>query len=132
MYFSRFTQKSKKVIELSLECAREFGHNRVDSEHLLLGLSKEGDGVASRVLLKLGITPKYIEGKIIEKKGIIPITKANKIEHIKLNLKALDFDMEQQDYQRLNDFRCEEFDKLEVDWLDNGGIPIYKFANQVE
>ena len=83
MYFSRFTQKSKKVIELSLECAREFGHNRVDSEHLLLGLSKEGDGVASRVLLKLGITPKYIEGKIIEKKGIIPITKANKIEHIK-------------------------------------------------
>ena len=34
---------------------------------------KEGDGVASRVLLKLGITPKYIEGKIIEKKGIIPI-----------------------------------------------------------
>ena len=62
MYFSRFTQKSKKVIELSLECAREFGHNRVDSEHLLLGLSKEGDGVASRVLLKLGITPKYIEG----------------------------------------------------------------------
>ena len=73
MYFSRFTQKSKKVIELSLECAREFGHNRVDSEHLLLGLSKEGDGVASRVLLKLDITPKYIEGKIIEKKGIIPI-----------------------------------------------------------
>lgn len=73
MYFSRFTQKSKKVIEFSLECAREFGHNRVDSEHLLLGLSKEGDGVASRVLLKLGITPKYIEGKIIEKKGIIPI-----------------------------------------------------------
>lgn len=73
MYFSRFTQKSKKVIELSLECARGLGHNRVDSEHLLLGLSKEGDGVASRVLLKLGITPKYIEGKIIEKKGIIPI-----------------------------------------------------------
>ena len=73
MYFSRFTQKSKKVIELSLECAREFGHNRVDSEHLLLGLSKEGEGVAARVLLKLGMTPKYIEGKIIEKKGIIPI-----------------------------------------------------------
>nr|WP_317333794.1 ATP-dependent Clp protease ATP-binding subunit [uncultured Romboutsia sp.] len=73
MYFSRFTQKSKKVIEMSLECARGFGHNRVDSEHLLLGLSKEADSVAYRVLLKLGITPKYIEGKIIEKKGIIPI-----------------------------------------------------------
>lgn len=68
----------------------------------------------------------------VKEKNIIPITKANKIEHIKLNLEALNFEMEQQDYQRLNDFRCEEFDKLEVDWLDNGGIPIYKFANQVE
>lgn len=74
MYFSRFTQKSKKVIELSLKCARRLGHNRVDSEHLLLGLSKEGSGVASEVLLTLGITPKYIEDKIIDKKGIIPIT----------------------------------------------------------
>ena len=46
MYFSRFTQKSKKVIELSLECARMLGHNKVDSEHLLLGLSKEGEGIA--------------------------------------------------------------------------------------
>ena len=69
MYFSRFTQKSKKVIELSLECARMLGHNKVDSEHLLLGLSKEGEGVASIVLSKLGITPKYIEQKIIDKKG---------------------------------------------------------------
>jgi diketogulonate reductase-like aldo/keto reductase len=68
----------------------------------------------------------------VKEKNIIPITKANKIEHIKLNLEALDFEMEEQDYQKLNDFRCEEFDKLEVDWLDNGGIPIYKFANQVE
>lgn len=68
----------------------------------------------------------------VKEKNIIPITKANKQEHINLNLEALNFKMEQQDYQRLNDFRCEEFDKLEVDWLDNGGIPIYKFANQVE
>ena len=68
----------------------------------------------------------------VKEKNIIPITKANKIEHIKLNLEALGFEMEQPDYQRLNDFRCEEFDILEVDWLDNGGLPIYKFANQVE
>ncbi|MBQ7140873.1 MAG: aldo/keto reductase [Bacilli bacterium] len=68
----------------------------------------------------------------VKEKNIVPITKANKMEHIKLNIEALGFDMEQQDYQRLNDFRCEEFDKLEVDWEDEGGIPIYKFANQVE
>ena len=45
---------------------------------------------------------------------------------------VLDTIKDKEDYKRLNDFRCEEFDKLEVDWLDNGGIPIYKFANQVE
>ena len=63
MYFNRFTQKSKKVIEISLEYARELGHNKVGSEHLLLGLAKEGEGVAAKVLLKLGITPKYIGDK---------------------------------------------------------------------
>ena len=73
MYFNRFTQKSKKVIEISLEYARELGHNKVGSEHLLLGLAKEGEGVAAKVLLKLGITPKYIEEKIIETRGKQPI-----------------------------------------------------------
>ena len=58
---------------MSIESAREFGHNKVDSEHLLLGLAKESDGVAAKVLLKLGITANYIEEKIIYKKGILPI-----------------------------------------------------------
>lgn len=65
-------------------------------------------------------------------KKLIPITKANKIEHIDLNLDALNFKMEQIDYDKLNEFRCKEFDELEVDWQDNGGISIYKFANQIE
>jgi len=67
-----------------------------------------------------------------KEKNLIPITKANKIEHIKLNLEALNFTMDREDYDILNQFRCEAFDILEVDWEDNGGIPIYKFANQVE
>lgn len=67
-----------------------------------------------------------------KEKKIIPITKANRIEHIKLNLEALNFEMEKSDCERLNEFRCKEFDELEVDWEDKGGIPIYKFANQVE
>ena len=51
---------------------------------MLLGLSKEGSGVASKVLLTLGITPKYIEDKIIDKKGITPIdlTLSNRSEEI--------------------------------------------------
>lgn len=68
----------------------------------------------------------------VYEKRLLPITKANKIEHINLNLEALNFRMEQEDYNKLNEFRCKEFDRLEVDWQDNGGIPIYKFANQVE
>ena len=68
----------------------------------------------------------------IYEKGLIPITKANKIEHIDLNLDALNFKMDKNDYGLLNDFRCKEFDELDVDWQDNGGIPIYKFANQIE
>ena len=72
MYFSRFTQKSKKVIELSLECAKSFGDNIVDSEHLLLALLKEGDGIAAKVLIKLGITAKDVEDRIIELRGEKP------------------------------------------------------------
>lgn len=68
----------------------------------------------------------------VYEKKLIPITKANKIEHIDLNLEALNFRMTKIDYDKLNQFRCKEFDKLEVDWQDNGGIPIYKFANQIE
>ena len=101
-----------------------FRRNRTEKHNyaLLVELANKYNKTQNQILLNY----------YVKEKNIIPITKANKIEHIKLNLEALDFEMEQQDYQRLNDFRCEEFDKLEVDWLDNGGIPIYKFANQVE
>ena len=101
-----------------------FRRNRTANHNypLLVELANKYDKTQNQILLNY----------YIKEKKIIPITKANKIEHIKLNLDALNFEMEQQDYQRLNDFRCEKFDKLEVDWLDNGGIPIYKFANQVE
>lgn len=68
----------------------------------------------------------------VYEKGLYPITKANKIEHIDLNLDALNFKMDKEDYEKLNKFRCKAFDDLEVDWLDQGGISIYKFANQVE
>lgn len=68
----------------------------------------------------------------VYEKRLTPITKAEKIKYIDLNLGALNFRMEQTDYDKLNNFRCEAFDKLEVDWQDNGGIPIYKFANQID
>ncbi|MBM3248449.1 MAG: ATP-dependent Clp protease ATP-binding subunit [Candidatus Omnitrophica bacterium] len=50
-----FTPRAKKVLELSAEEARSLGHNYIGTEHLLLGLIKENEGVASQVLLNLGL-----------------------------------------------------------------------------
>ncbi len=50
-----FTPKAKKVIELAMEEARALGHNYIGTEHLLLGLIREGEGVASQVLVNLGL-----------------------------------------------------------------------------
>ena len=49
-----FTPRAKRVLELSLEEARQLGHNYIGTEHLLLGLIREGEGVAARVLENLG------------------------------------------------------------------------------
>ena len=69
MYFSRFTDKAKKAIDLSLESAQILGHKVVGTEHILLGLIRENEDTAAKVLLQLGVTDKYIEQKIIEIKG---------------------------------------------------------------
>ena len=49
-----FTPRAKKVLELSLREANQLGHNYIGTEHLLLGLIREGEGVAAQVLVKLG------------------------------------------------------------------------------
>ena len=49
-----FTPRAKKVLELSLREALQFGHNYIGTEHILLGLIREGDGVAAQVLIRLG------------------------------------------------------------------------------
>jgi hypothetical protein len=55
------TPRAKKVIEYSIEEARKLGHNYVGTEHLLLGLLKEGEGIASQILNNLGATLEAIE-----------------------------------------------------------------------
>ncbi len=50
-----FTPKAKKVIELAMDEARNLGHNYIGTEHLLLGLIREGEGVASQVLISLSL-----------------------------------------------------------------------------
>ncbi|WP_343345570.1 ATP-dependent Clp protease ATP-binding subunit [Terrisporobacter petrolearius] len=69
MYFNRFTQRAKTAIDLGVESAKSFGHKIVGTEHLLLGLLKEKDGIAAKVLNKLGVTEEILEKKIIEIEG---------------------------------------------------------------
>jgi len=49
----------QRVLKLSLEEARQLGHNYIGTEHLLLGLSQDGEGVAARVLENLGVSWKW-------------------------------------------------------------------------
>ncbi|HUV36184.1 MAG TPA: ATP-dependent Clp protease ATP-binding subunit [Patescibacteria group bacterium] len=60
------TPRAKRVLELSVEEARLLGHNYVGTEHLLLGLIREGEGVAARVLLELGVDRKRVREEIMK------------------------------------------------------------------
>ncbi|MEI7616409.1 MAG: Clp protease N-terminal domain-containing protein, partial [Actinomycetota bacterium] len=61
-----FTPRAKKVLELSLREALQMGHNYIGTEHILLGLLREGEGVAARVLNSLGITLENIKETVKE------------------------------------------------------------------
>ncbi len=61
-----FTPRAKKVLELSLREALQMGHNYIGTEHILLGLLREGEGVAARVLNSLGITLSNVKEKVKE------------------------------------------------------------------
>jgi len=53
--FDKFTERARKVLQLAQEEAQRFNHNYIGTEHLLLGLVREGDGVAARVLNNMGV-----------------------------------------------------------------------------
>jgi ATP-dependent Clp protease ATP-binding subunit ClpA len=61
-----FTPRAKKVLELSLREALQLGHNYIGTEHILLGLIQEGDGVAAQVLVKLGADLNRVRQQVIE------------------------------------------------------------------
>ncbi|MCI8471035.1 MAG: ATP-dependent Clp protease ATP-binding subunit [Clostridia bacterium] len=62
----KFTNRAKKAVELANEVAIELGHNYIGTEHILYGLSKEGSGVASKVLANQEVTPDEVIDKMIE------------------------------------------------------------------
>ena len=64
-----FTPRSKKALELAAEEARALGHNYIGTEHLLLGLIREGEGVAYRVFLNMGVDLERVRNEVMELLG---------------------------------------------------------------
>jgi hypothetical protein len=64
-----FTPRAKKVLELSLRQALQLGHSYIGTEHILLGLHQEGEGVAMQVLGALGVNPSDVRREVIQRLG---------------------------------------------------------------
>ena len=64
-----FTPRAKRVLELSWDEARQLGHNYIGTEHLLLGLIREGEGVAARVLENLGVDLNKVRSNVVKMLG---------------------------------------------------------------
>jgi ATP-dependent Clp protease ATP-binding subunit ClpA len=71
-----FTPRAKKVLELSLREALQLGHNYIGTEHILLGLIREGEGVAAQVLVRLGADLNRVRQQVVHlvhsEKGVRP------------------------------------------------------------
>lgn len=69
-----FTPRAKKVLELSLREALQLGHNYIGTEHILLGLIREGEGVGAQVLTKLGATLEKVRGEVVRQLGELGVS----------------------------------------------------------
>ena len=68
--FNGFTQKANHAMNLAIQCAEEMGHTYVGSEHILLGLLKEGSGVAAAVLRAVEVDASQLELLMTQKIGL--------------------------------------------------------------
>jgi ATP-dependent Clp protease ATP-binding subunit ClpC len=85
-----FTPRAKRVLELAIEEARLLGHNYVGTEHLLLGLIREGEGVAAQVLAELGVDRKRVREEVLKLLGPSTTVKARKTKKEKSDTPNLD------------------------------------------
>jgi ATP-dependent Clp protease ATP-binding subunit ClpC len=85
-----FTPRAKRVLELAIEEARLLGHNYVGTEHLLLGLIREGEGVAAQVLAELGVDRKRVREEVLKLLGPTSTVKTRKAKKEKSDTPNLD------------------------------------------
>lgn len=64
MMFGRFTERAQKVLALAQEEAIRLGHNNIGTEHILLGLVSEGEGIAAKALYALGLGSEKFKRKL--------------------------------------------------------------------
>src|ERR687893_1674988 len=67
--FERFTERARKVVVLALREALQLGHNYIGTEHILLGLVRESEGVAARVLSNLDVDPDKVRREVVRMLG---------------------------------------------------------------
>ena len=81
-----FTPRAKKVLELSLREALQLGHNYIGTEHILLGLIREGEGVGAQVLLKLGADLNRVRQQVVQLlsgyAGTAAVAEGGKLSHM--------------------------------------------------
>ena len=110
--------------DIKFLCYQPLRRNRTAKRNypLLVELASKYDKTQNQIILNW----------IINEKKMIALVKSTNINRINENKQALNFKMDIEDYERLNNFRSEEFDNVKVDWDDNGGISIDQLANQFE
>ncbi len=64
MMFGRFTERAQKVLALAQEEALRLGHSNIGTEHILLGLVREGEGIAAKALYGLGLSSEKIQEEV--------------------------------------------------------------------
>jgi hypothetical protein len=85
-----FTPRAKKVLELSLREALQLGHNYIGTEHILLGLIREGHGVAAQVLVKLGADLNRVRPQVIQLLAAAPPARVTGTGEVELRLSAVE------------------------------------------
>ena len=85
MMFGRFTERAQKVLALSQEEAIRIGHNNIGTEHILLGLVREGEGIAAKALIALGLSPEKVQKEALIGRG----TEASQTVHYTPRAKKL-------------------------------------------
>ena len=95
--FERFTDRARRVVVLAQEEARMLNHNYIGTEHILLGLIREGDGVAAQVLVKLGADLNRVRHQVIQliaaqqpQQGLLPPPEGIPVTEVRARLDAIE------------------------------------------